>query len=283
MMRRALLALSLLTLLPAVVQARGADTLTVVSLNLWHDQHEWPKRLARILRELRTIRPDVICLQEVLQHATLPNQAQTLADSLGYQFTFVSVDSVGRPKRYGNAILTRHPVLAAHERFLKPLDDWRVAAHVRIDFHGRPVDVYDTHLHHTHEGGAIRATQVRDLLDFVATTRGRGALLVAGDFNAPLHTDEMRLLEPAFADAYDTLHPDATTAERATMNPLFEPNPTQIDHVFVERAGNPALVPLACEVLFRQPDADGVWATDHFGVLARLGFATRRGRAAKPR
>ena len=25
--------------------ARGADTLTVVTLNLWHDQHEWPKRL----------------------------------------------------------------------------------------------------------------------------------------------------------------------------------------------------------------------------------------------
>lgn len=68
--------------------------------------------MARILREVRALNPDVLCMQEVLQPATLPNQALALADSLGYQAHFVSVDPEGAPKRYGNAILTRRPVPA---------------------------------------------------------------------------------------------------------------------------------------------------------------------------
>src|SRR5688500_8160625 len=87
--------------------ANGTDTLTVVTLNLWHDQQDWPRRRALIIDELRALRPDVICLQEVLQHLTLRNQAYDLADSLGYHATFSSVDHDTSTKRYGNAILTR--------------------------------------------------------------------------------------------------------------------------------------------------------------------------------
>ena len=92
---------------PGGARTEATSTLTVVTLNLWHDQRDWPKRLAVILAEMRALRPDVLCLQEVLQHGTLRNQAETLADSLGYQVHFTSVDSVHREKRYGNAILSR--------------------------------------------------------------------------------------------------------------------------------------------------------------------------------
>src|SRR5262245_15105263 len=91
--------------LPRPASAGSMDTLTVVTLNLWHDSHEWPKRLPVIVAEMRRIRPDVLCLQEVLQHPSLRNQAETLGDSLGCQVQFASVDGPERPKRYGNAIL----------------------------------------------------------------------------------------------------------------------------------------------------------------------------------
>lgn len=91
--------------LVAPAMAQPADTLTVVSLNLWHDQADWPRRLAVILDTLRRERPDVLCLQEVLQHEALPNQAETIGDSLGYRRTFSSVDGPESPRRYGNAIL----------------------------------------------------------------------------------------------------------------------------------------------------------------------------------
>jgi len=257
--------------------ADDAAPLTVVTLNLWHDQHDWPKRLQVILGTLRELQPDVICLQEVLQHEHLRNQAETLADSLGYTAFFASVDGPERPKRYGNAILTRHRVLATSSRNLLPLDDYRVVAHVRIDVPGRPVDVYDTHLHHTPEGGAIRAAQIRDLLAFVDSTRGDGAVVLAGDFNAELDTPEMEAITRRYDDVFRSLHPDAPRAEAATYNPFFGIAPGAIDHVFVPRDSRRRLAPRRCEILFRSVGPDSVWASDHFGVAAWLG-ADRGGR-----
>ena len=271
----ALLALAAAAPAPAA-GAAAADTLTVVTLNLWHDQHDWPARLARIVRELRALAPDAICLQEVLQHPGLPNQARTLADSLGCDWHFVSVDGPVRPQRYGNAVLTPHVVRRTDGLFLRPLDDWRVAVHVRLTVRGRDVDVYDTHLHHTPEGGAIRAAQLRDLAAFVDSTRGGGPVVLAGDFNCELGSPELAPLERAWADAFVTLHPGVRGAAAATMNPLLGNEARAIDHVFVPRAGPGASHPLAAEILFRDAGPDSVWASDHFGVLARLAVGRAR-------
>lgn len=247
----------------------ASDEITVVTLNLWHDQHDWPARLRRIVAGLRALDPDVICLQEVLQHPTLPNQAATIAESLGCAYRFVSVDGEDRPKRYGNAILTRHPVLRGGGKFLLPLNDWRVVAHLRVDVRGRAVDVYDTHLHHTIEGGAIRAEQLRDLLAYVDSTRGDGPLVLAGDFNCELGSPELRAVERGWLDAFAATHPGVRGEAAATMNPLLGNEARAIDHVFVPRRGR--LAPRAAEILFRECGPDSVWASDHFGLLARLG------------
>jgi endonuclease/exonuclease/phosphatase family metal-dependent hydrolase len=161
-------------------------------------------------------------------------------------------------------------VLETGGKNLDPVNDYRTVAHLRIDFRGRIVDVYDTHLHHTIEGGAIRAEQVRDLLAFVDSTRGDGALVLAGDFNAELETPELRLLAPEFVDAFRTLHPKAKRAESVTFNARFGVDPGAIDHVFVSKSARTSLKPLAAEVIFRTARSDSVWASDHYGVLARF-------------
>jgi endonuclease/exonuclease/phosphatase family metal-dependent hydrolase len=205
-----------------------------------------------------------------------------LAESLGYRAHFVSVDAPDAPKRYGNAILTRHPILRAGGRNLDPKNDYRVVAHLRLDVRGRPVDVYDTHLHHTSEGGAIRAEQIRDLLAFVDSTRGDADLVLAGDFNAELGSPEMRPIEDAYLDAYAATHPGPRGPEAVTLNERLGNPPRAIDHIFVPRADRgprgsasvgasaPGLRPLDCAILFRDPGPDSVWASDHFGVVARL-------------
>ena len=256
--------------LPVVASAASSDTLTVVTLNLWHDSHDWPKRLGVILPELRRIRPDVICLQEVLQNPELRNQAATLGDSLGYAVQFASVDGPERPKRYGNAILTPHRVLADGARNLEPTDDYRAVAHVRFAWRGRNIDAYSTHLHHTPQGGAIRATQIRHLLAWVDSTRGDGPVVLAGDFNAELGTPEMEPVTARYVDAFRAVHPKASRAEAVTFNARFGVDPGAIDHVFVERAGAKRLVPIGSEVIFRTVGPDSVWASDHYGVVARL-------------
>ena len=67
------------------------STLKLVTLNLYHDKDEWPKRRTQIVNTLAALQPDVIALQEVLQHDTLPNQAQWLAQELGYQVAFYTL------------------------------------------------------------------------------------------------------------------------------------------------------------------------------------------------
>jgi endonuclease/exonuclease/phosphatase family metal-dependent hydrolase len=260
-------------LCPGAVRARTADTLTVVTLNLWHDQHDWPSRLARIVTELRRMRPDVLCLQEVLQHETLRNQAETLGDSLGCHVEFASVDGPERSKRYGNAILTPHRVLAVGSRNLDPADDYRVVAHVRFEWRGREIDAYSTHLHHTPGGGGIRAKQIRHLLAYVDSTRAAGPVVLAGDFNAELSTPEMKPVTERYLDTFRAVHPKASREEAVTFNRHFGPDPGAIDHIFVERETRTRLRPVTGDVIFRSVGPDSVWASDHFGVLARLGVS----------
>jgi endonuclease/exonuclease/phosphatase family metal-dependent hydrolase len=250
--------------------AGTGDSLTVVTLNLWHDQQNWPRRLNLIVAEMRRIRPDVLCLQEVLQNANLPNQARTLGDSLGCRVQFASVDGPERPKRYGNAILTPHSILVGESRNLAPADDYRAVAHVRFSWRGGAVDAYSTHLHHTPEGASIRATQIRHLLAYVDSTRGDGPVVIGGDFNCELGSDEMNLVTARYTDAFHAVHPKASRAESVTFNARFGVDPGAIDHIFVERRGSSPLVPFACEVIFDSVGPDSVWASDHFGVVARF-------------
>lgn len=247
---------------PAAAGAR----LSVVTLNLWHDQQDWPQRLEAIVAALQTLQPDVIALQEVLQHDSLPNQAMTLARRLGYDWYFTSVDSAQRVRRFGNAILTRHPVLVRDWVALEPLDDYRNAAYVRIAVAGREVDVYATHLHHTPEGDSIRAAQIAHLQRFIARTRGGGPLVVAGDFNAPVIAPSLQPLRASLTDVYGALHADADSV--STLVTALGHRPVRIDHVFVERA---SLEPVDARLILDEP-VDGRWPSDHVGVLVRLRF-----------
>jgi endonuclease/exonuclease/phosphatase family metal-dependent hydrolase len=269
--KRAFVVVLALCGLPPAASAQATDTLTVVTLNLWNDQHDWPKRLEVILAEMRRIQPDVLCLQEVLQNPNLRNQAETLGDSLGCHVQFATVDGPERPKRYGNAILTPHTVRVGESRNLAPADDYRAVAHVRFEWRGRMIDAYSTHLHHTAEGASIRATQIRHLLAYVDSTRGAGPTVIAGDFNCELGSPEMNLVTKRHVDVFHAVHPRASRAEAATYNKQFGPDPGVIDHIFVERGAAGRLKPLACDVILRTVGPDSVWASDHFGLVAKLG------------
>lgn len=250
-------------------------TLKVATLNLYHDKDDWPRRRVQIAEELKRLRPDAIALQEVLQDQGLTNQAQWLAAQLGYQWHFVSTDPAGQPRRYGNALLTRHRILKRGGKFLQPLDDNRSAAFLRIDLNGRPLNLYATHLHWTEQGGAIRARQIADLTQYIAATSEGIPSLVAGDFNSTADAPELAALREAFVDSYGSLHPQADTVSSSTLNLKYFA-PKRIDHVFFQRN---AFTPIDATILFDRPDTQGVWASDHFGVLVELYLAAFEARA----
>lgn len=248
-------------------RASTQDTLSVVSFNLYHDKADWPQRLPLIVTGLRALKPDVIALQEVLQHEQLPNQARTIADALGYDMHFVSTDQPGQPRRYGNAILTPHPILARSERRLQPYDDARTVAHVRIAVGGREVDVYVTHLHYTIEGDAIRSRQLQDVLAHIDGTGDGAPRILLGDFNAPVTSAALQPLLADYIDSYGTRHAEPDAPVNTTMNPEFFDRAARIDHIFAERG---RFEVLDADIVLDQPDADGHWPSDHFGMHAVL-------------
>ena len=251
----------------AAPSGTATDSFDVVTFNLYHDRAAWPPRKPLVVEALRQLDPDVIVLQEVLQHDTLPNQAEDLAQALGYQAYFISIDPPGKVRRYGNAILTRAPVLARGWVPLRPLQDSRSAGWVRIEHAGTPVTVYATHLHHQDDdaGRAMRREQLDDLLALVSRTSAGTPSIIAGDFNSAAGNPELSVLQPQFVEAFTALHPDDT---HPTLNPFyFKDDHRRIDHVYVQQA---AWTPLEARIVLDREGAPGVWPSDHFGVFVRL-------------
>lgn len=236
----------------------------VATFNIWHDMGDWTARQPLLVEALRAADADVIALQEVLEDAGkgLPNQADTLARALGgYSVLFFSTDPHGAPRRYGNAILSRLPVLAEAARKLEPLNDYRTALRVRVRAFGRPIDIVNTHLAWQDDAGPVRARQISDLLSWLPAPGV--PLVVMGDFNAPLSDAGLAsLTSPRFEAAL----PRESVA--TTLNPAKGHRGRVIDHIFVEREW---LTVSDARIIGDQP-TNGEYPSDHFGVAATLGL-----------
>lgn len=241
-------------------RAGSGATLKVATFNIWHDRGDWSLRGPMVAETLRRIDADVIGLQEVLEDAAtgLPNQARTLAQALGgYDVRFSSTDAADAPRRYGNAIVSRRPILASDTVALEPLDDFRTAVRTVIDVDGQPVEVVNTHLHHTGEGAAIRARQTRHLLEWLGEPAGPRVIM--GDFNATL--DDAGL-EPLTSRLVSALPAGAAPT---TLNPADGHAPRVIDHIFVGPGARVLSAAVSGDAGFspRLP-------SDHFAVFAEI-------------
>lgn len=242
--------------------AGSAPTLKVVTLNIWHDAGDWPTRLRLIVDVLRQSNADVIGLQEILEDKSknLPNQADSIAALLdGYSVNFTAVDPAGSPKRYGNAILSRLPVIDVASRKLEPLNDFRTAIRARVDVSGHAVDIVNTHLANQPEAGAVRAQQIGDLLGWLPND---GTPVVAmGDFNAPL--EDSGLVGLAGRGLLTALPPGAAQTTLVTSRGH---SARVIDHIFVERD---RFTVTDARTIADRP-VGGEYPSDHYGVAATL-------------
>lgn len=263
--RRTLLAAAVA--LPAAACAPRAERrrfvpLRVATFNIWHDAGNWPLRLKLLTDVLRATDADVIALQEVLQDSAknLPNQAETLAAALGgYAVHFMSTSPEGAANRYGNAILTRLPILDVDTVKLEPFSDYRTAIRVRVGTAGGPVDIVSTHLAWQPDAGLVRTQQVRHLLDWLP--QDEVPLVLLGDFNAPL--DEAALAPLAVRGLDPALPPGAIDTTLVTSRGL----PARvIDHIFADPRD------FAVRDARRIGDiaVEGEYPSDHFGVAATL-------------
>jgi endonuclease/exonuclease/phosphatase family metal-dependent hydrolase len=145
--------------------------------------------------------------------------------------------------------------------------------------------VHTTHLNYRLAHGKQREDQVQAIDSIVAARAGDTPSVLMGDFNARPEADEIRWLRGLvtlsgrrtyYQDAWDRLHSGECGWTWARANPyttglaFLEPD-RRIDYIFVTpmRRDGRATV-RSCRIVLNQPAADGVYASDHFGLLAEI-------------
>lgn len=236
---------------PAAAESAEGAPFRFVSFNVHQGvtldaQQDWPAIADLLLR----LDPDVVALQEI----ETGRAARLGVDGLAYLAKRLGMEEAFAPtigREYGNAVLSRFPVVETERILLPSSAEQRGAARARIDVGGgRLVDVYSMHLGFS---GAERLEQTTEVARRVASA-GVPAL-VAGDFNdfsqvtatGPLAALGMHRSQDAVASPPVTF---------TTRNPRIA-----IDFVF----GTSDLAFLAHRV-------DATCLSDHFAVLAVVGF-----------
>jgi endonuclease/exonuclease/phosphatase family metal-dependent hydrolase len=264
--------------------------LKVLTLNIWHREQQWEKRRALIRRGLEQLAPDVMGVQEVLELSTggtRRDQAEELAEGLGYRTLFAGAQTLGPGLTFGNALLTRHEVVA-HEVLALPgaeSGETRCLLYALVRTPSADVPVFVTHLNWKLHQGSIRLKQLDFIENAIAERAPTGKTyppILMGDLNAEPESDEVRWLRGFatlngrsifFADAWAYAGDGGAgfTFDRRNPNAArsHEP-PRRIDYIFV-RGPDPKWrgEPLLTRVVFDEPEGD-VWASDHFGLYTEL-------------
>lgn len=263
-------------------------TLTAATWNIWWRFGPWQERLPLIIDELRRVDPEVVALQEVWE-ADGTSSAAVIGDALGYQHVAISLREFEPGVRFGNAVLSRWPIVGHdHRQLPAPADgeEFRTVLRADVDGPRGRLQVYSTHLNWKPHHGAIRQEQVRSIARFVADSGPREyPAIVCGDFNAQPHSVEMGMLTGHQAVAVDgvvlrdtwrEVHPTDPGFTWNTVNPFvaetLEGN-ARLDYVLTAWPHGPggAGHAIASEMIGTSP-TDGTYPSDHFGVASTLRY-----------
>jgi endonuclease/exonuclease/phosphatase family metal-dependent hydrolase len=180
----------------------------LVTFNIHHGvgddgRHDLP-RLARVLAAADA---DVICLQEVDRHfgdrSENVDQGLLLARALDMQLAWGPAIDEPRPgggphAEYGNAVLSRLPMLVSDVHRLPGAGEPRCALRTMIELDGGALWVTATHL--SRKSGD-RAAQLAAVAELHTGPMETG--VVAGDFNTAPDAPELAALRARFTDAWE--------------------------------------------------------------------------------
>ena len=229
---------------PYPMPADGRDTFTVLSANLWHD---WPrfkdleKRLESFAKLVEHERVDLILLQELARIPSFKSD-QWLAQRLNMAYVYSRVN--GSEKlgfEEGLGVFSRYPLKRlpfvqqmgrSHNPFVR-----RLALGVDVETPHGEITAFSTHL------GLFRKQNARQMLDLRGwvhkITSGRSAI-IAGDFNAPEHTHQIKHARSYWQDTFREInqHGHAATHEiRWPWGGAFLSH--RLDYIFLQ-PGQPA-------------------------------------------
>jgi beta-glucosidase len=272
-----------LVVLFALVAACNKDPelvqLKIMTINLRHDVDWWEERFPLIADEIVRLEPDLIGMQEV-EIAQTQSQAlldliaaRTPADGLYYEYHEEMKTGLAALGGEGIGVFSRYPISV---KLSRDLLYGRVVQLDRIKISEKlTIDLYNTHLHN--EGGdEVRKPQMESILAFVEENKAGYLTFLTGDMNAKDTSETIRYaVDHGFIDTYRAVHGDDTERIGNTSpihlakEPVAQDPTNRIDYVFMQKPPEKvALAVVSSTVAFDHPNADGLYPSDHLGVMS---------------
>jgi endonuclease/exonuclease/phosphatase family metal-dependent hydrolase len=254
------------------------QSLRVLTLNLWCESGPFEKRISTAVQLLSELEPDLVALQEVVDRGR-DSGARYLAEALGLSYSFGVVDPVSG---VGNALLSRYPVIehAAVALPSEPGDPRAALAALVATPRGR-LPFVSTHLSWEPEFVERRGRQALALEALAGSLPGDLPALIAGDLNEVPEGAAIAFLtgrgalsgrRGLFRDIYAEHAPGAAGHTWSSRNPFTggHGGDRRLDYLLLAppRKGFGRI--RQAGIALDRAGANGVFASDHFAVLADI-------------
>jgi endonuclease/exonuclease/phosphatase family metal-dependent hydrolase len=254
--------------------------------NLWGIRGDWPARREVLKTGLERLSPELVAFAEAIK----TDEYDQAADLLGPDYHLFHA-AARHDNGDGASLASRWPLGELHELDLQvtarsaDFACTALVAEVRAPDPYRPL-VFANHM----PSWQLQFEREREL-QAVVTARFLEQLadgfdkhvVLAGDLTADPAAASVRFItgrqslegtSVCYRDAWESVHGDEageTYTKANALLPDWDWPSTRIDYVFVRCGlhGGPTLEVKSCERIFAEP-VEGVWASDHFGVVANL-------------
>ena len=229
-------------------------TVRMVTYNIKNGHGQDGKlNLNRTAAALEDLDADIICLQEVDKiraQTYFVDQAGYLAHKLHMQHSFgYAIDY--RWGAFGNAILSKHPIVRENNYQLPALSSKRAIQEVQVMVGGNSLRVFNTHMELNHK---LRLKQVESFIVPLINASDEPGVL-CGDLNESPQCPAIHYLDGYFQDSFHM-----NSSAYIYTFPADAPN-DRIDYIFLNSA---------CRTIDYQ--ITPTQASDHFPVLAIVDF-----------
>jgi endonuclease/exonuclease/phosphatase family metal-dependent hydrolase len=273
----------------------------VVTLNLWGRRGDWAGRREVLRAGLHELDPDLVAFVEAVKTEEYDQVADLLGP--GYHVAHQRDREPGGPgdvePGQGASLASRWSLGEVHEVDLHVTPRAAGFASTTLVAEIDAPEPYGPLLFAGHvPNWQLSFERERELQAVAAATfveelvGGRELHVVfAGDFTADPDAASVRFLtgrqslegtSVCYRDAWESAHPGDPGHTFTPRNPLMRDHDwpfRRLDYVLVRcgEHGGPTLEIADCRLLFDKP-LDGVWASDHFGVVAELTIPAGRSR-----
>lgn len=239
----------------------------ILTLNTWMEKGPWQKRWEVTFDSIDCLQPDVIAFQEIFK----PEWAKEVQTRTAY----ASLVHLPGSMKSGLCILSKFTVLSFEEFELKAQslnsEPKRFLLHARLRSGVRDFSIFNTHLTWRLDEGDLRCRQVDEILEIIEKQKNEN-VIVCGDFNAADNTEELRkMITAGFKDTFKSVYPGSTKLTWDNTNPYAASSSVRlpdrrIDFIFARGFEDP----ISSDIVLDKPNENGVFASDHYGVLTEF-------------